>query len=176
MPNAPLILTLVLDPASQAWFDALRRSYFPADRLQVGAHVTLFHALPGEQEAAVARCLAELCAETAVFAVAVAGARSLGRGVAFRLRAPQAEQFRRALLHRVPCRLTPQDSAPWSPHVTVQNKVAPEQARSTLAELSGRSPPDPIKATGVAMWRYLGGPWEAVCDTPFRSEPVSAKA
>ena len=172
MSDAPLILTLVLDPASQAWFDQLRLSYFPAERLQVGAHVTLFHALPGELEATVAQSLAALCADTAVFPVAVAGVFGMGRGVAFRLRAPQAEQFRRALLRAVPSRLTPQDSAPWSPHVTVQNKVAPEQARATLAELSGRLPPDPVRATGVAMWRYLGGPWEAVCQHSFRSEPV----
>ena len=172
MPHASLILTLVLDPASQAWFDQLRSHYFPAERLQVGAHITLFHALPGEQEASVASGLATLCAETAAFPVAVAGVFSLGRGVAFRLRAPQAEQLRRGLLQRVSCRLTPQDSAPWFPHVTVQNKVALEQARATLAELSGRLPPDPVRATGVAMWRYLGGPWEAVCQHSFQRDPA----
>ena len=58
--QAPFILTLTLDPQAQARFDALRARHFPADRLFVGAHVTLFHALPRDvgleviQQAAVA--------------------------------------------------------------------------------------------------------------------------
>ncbi len=167
MLNPPLILTLTLDPASQAWFDALRSAYFPADRLVVGAHVTLFHALPGEQEGLIAQVLSASCAQAGAFAVEVTGLRLLGRGVAFTLRAPAADRLRRLLLTRVSLTLTAQDSAPWSPHVTVQNKVSPDEARRTFASLSGQRPPGPVQAVGVALWRYLGGPWEKIGVWPF---------
>ena len=49
----PLILTLVLDAASQAFFDRLRRQHFPPERNVLDAHLTLFHALDGEQEQAI---------------------------------------------------------------------------------------------------------------------------
>ena len=56
--------------------------------------------------------------------------------------------------------LTPQDRTAWRPHVTVQNKVAPEDARRTWRELEAVSYTAPIWAEGVALWRYRGGPWQ----------------
>jgi hypothetical protein len=50
----PLVLTLGLDAIATARFEALRRAHFPPDRLVVGAHLTLFHALPGQHEPDVA--------------------------------------------------------------------------------------------------------------------------
>jgi hypothetical protein len=44
----PLIVTLLLDDAAQARFDRLRAAHFPSARNHLAAHVTLFHALPGE--------------------------------------------------------------------------------------------------------------------------------
>ncbi len=51
--TAPLILTLQLDERSFAFFDEQRRRYFPKERNFIPAHLTLFHALPGEQLAAI---------------------------------------------------------------------------------------------------------------------------
>jgi hypothetical protein len=46
--SAPLLLILILDDAAQERFDALWRVHFPADRNFLSAHVTAFHALPGD--------------------------------------------------------------------------------------------------------------------------------
>ena len=154
-------MTLCLDACAQAWFDARRRAHFPADRLVVDAHLTLFHALPGEREAEVAACLARLCADRAAFPVRVAGLRSLGRGVAYRIEAPDASVLRACVARAFAGDLSAQDRAAWSAHVTVQNKVSPELARRTLAMLSAEPGPGPVTATGLALWRYRGGPWEA---------------
>ncbi len=163
----PLIVTLTLDPAAHAKLDALRCTYFPPERLHVGAHVTLFHALPGEREVEIARSLAAACADTARFAVTIAGVRFLGRGVAYSVRSAAASALRERLRGEFADHLTPQDRAPWQPHVTVQNKVAPAAARQTAAKLAGRAPPGPATATGLGLWRYLGGPWQAAASFDF---------
>ena len=159
-----LILTLALDEASQARFDALRRAHFPPDRLHVGAHVTLFHALP---DARAVRDDVRAAAQVPGFAVRVARLRSLGRGVAYVLESEQLTALRRDLAHGWDRLLTPQDRRPHAPHVTVQNKVPPARARGLLAELSAGFLPSEWAATALALWRYLGGPWEHVETAPF---------
>ncbi|KAK7972175.1 hypothetical protein PG988_006309 [Apiospora saccharicola] len=50
---------------------ALRRQWFPAQRLKVDAHMTLFHALPGRLLQTIKRDLAEAAASTQEFKVEV---------------------------------------------------------------------------------------------------------
>lgn len=165
----PLILTALLDRAAQAHFDRLRREHFPAERNHIGAHVTLFHALPGAQLAAVDRVLWE-CAPSAPLPVRVDEVRLLGRGVAYRLRSDRLTALRAELAHRFDPWLTPQDRAKRDLHVTVQNKVTPERARALHAELSAGFAPWPVIAVGLGLWRYLGGPWEELTRYGF-TEP-----
>ena len=164
----PLVVTLALHPADAARFDALRAAHFPPGRNHLAAHVTLFHALPGEQSDQVRRELDEVAQQEA-FQVQVTRVRSLGRGVAYDLAAPELHALHRALLARWDPWLTPQDRRPLSAHVTVQNKVPLGQARRLLEELSAGFAPYAVRATGLALWRYLGGPWEALTVSPFRS-------
>lgn len=154
----PYVVSLVLDERSQALFDDLRRVHFPADRLVVGAHVTVFHALP--EHLPVVDTVATLDAPQ--FPVVVTGVRHLGRGVAFDLSSPPAERLRSTLVDEWGPQLTAQDRQRWRPHVTIQNKVPAEAARRLHAELSARPLPAPATAQGLAVWRYVGGPWEHV--------------
>ncbi len=167
----PYVLTVRLDAATQAGFDALRRAHFPPGRTAVGAHVTVFHALPPGDATpdAVSRVLADLAPEPSV--VSVTGVRSLGRGVAYALDAPGVAVVRAALVREFAGRLTPQDAQPWRPHVTVQNKVTPDQARALLAQLAASFAPFPAVAEGLLLWRYRGGPWELAKDLPFGQRP-----
>jgi 2'-5' RNA ligase len=167
----PFVLTVRLDAAAQARFDALRRAHFPPGRTAVGAHVTVFHALPpGDLTPdAVSRVLADLAPEPSV--VTVTGVRSLGRGVAYVLEAPGVAVLRAALSREFAGRLTAQDSQPWRPHVTVQNKVTPADARALLARLSASFVPFDAVALGLVLWRYRGGPWELADEYTFRQRP-----
>lgn len=160
----------MLDPEAQSWFDTLRNRYFPAERLVVGAHVTLFHALPAEAAEAVRARADSLCAETERFGLIVTGLRFLGRGVAFGLSAAQVGIVRARLAEAVPEGvLTAQDRRPgWAPHVTIQNKVSPEEARRTESALASLVPP-PVEARGVALWWYRGGPWQSLAAFGFRT-------
>ena len=165
-PN-PLILSLALDAGSFSHFDALRREHFPPALNRIPAHVTLFHHLPGEEEQAVATTLSRACAERGSSEVRVTGLTPLGRGVAFRLQAPEVALLRAELARLWERWLTPQDRQGWRPHVTVQNKVAPDRARDTLARLSAGFAPWEARAEGLLLWRYKGGPWEALGEFPF---------
>ncbi|PPK97337.1 2'-5' RNA ligase [Kineococcus xinjiangensis] len=169
MTAAPLVVTLLLDEAAQARFDDLRRRHFPPERNHLAAHVTLFHALPSERSAEVLRDVSRATAR-APFPVAVTRVRFLGRGVAYDLAAPELDALRAELAAAWAPWLTPQDSRRFAAHVTVQNKVDPERARALHAELAAAPPLPDATATGVAVWRYLGGPWEAVAASPLRGD------
>ena len=169
--EAPLIVTLRLDADAQARFDALRRAHFPPERNHLQAHVTLFHALPGAERSQVHDDLAEV-AQRPAFPVAVSRVRSLGRGVAYDLRSLELDAARAELVRRWSPWLTPQDARPHAPHVTVQNKVEPAAARALLRELQAGFTPYEVTATGFALWRYLGGPWEPLGDYAFSPTPT----
>jgi uncharacterized membrane protein len=93
----PLIVTLLLEEAVQQRFDRLREQHFPPERNFLAAHVTLFHALPGEQLDAVRADLAE-SADRPAFDVAVTGVRFLGRGVAYSLASSELAALRAGLV------------------------------------------------------------------------------
>jgi hypothetical protein len=156
----PLIVTAVLADPAQARLDVLRTRHFPPERNHLAAHVTLFHALPGSARQAVAAALAEAVRRPAP-AATVGPVRSLGRGVAFRIGSPDVLALRGELARRWDPWLTPQDRGKRELHATVQNTVSVEAARALLAELAA-VPPEPTTVVALGLWRYLGGPWEAL--------------
>lgn len=87
---------------------------------------------------------------------------NLGRGVAIRIESPGLVAIRDALGEAFAPLLTPQDAAGWRPHVTIQNKVEPAEAKATLALLAQDFRPHPVRIAGLAAWYYRGGPWEAI--------------
>ena len=164
---APIIVSALLDPDSFAWLDGLRRAHFPAKRNLLEAHLTLFHALPPSLEPELRRRLSSLTRGRPLVAEA-SGFVSLGRGVAARIVSPQLGALREELAEAFHGMLTPQDAAGWRPHVTIQNKVSPAEARDLLALLSGAFRPRRIEVVGLAAWWYRGGPWEPLARYAFR--------
>ena len=162
----PLILTLDLG-CDQARYDALRAEHFPPRRYELPAHITLFHRLPGEEEEAVAAHLGAVARAAAPLPLAFAELVSLGRGVAVRVRSPAAMALRAALMAHWSDWLEPQDRG-FRPHVTIQNKVDPETARATLETLAEGFAPHEGASSGLRLWRYRGGPWEAAGRFAFR--------
>lgn len=166
MPH-PLILTLAFDPDTFARLDALRRRHFPPARNLVPAHVTLFHALPGGAEADIRDELRAVAAPHPPMPVRFPGVRSLGRGVAVTVEAPDLARLRGRLATAWVRWLTPQDRQPYRPHVTVQNKVTPAEARAVLDELAAGWEAFAGTGTGLLLWEYHGGPWELAEEVPF---------
>ena len=156
----PLVVTLGLDEATTERFAAERRTLFP--RTRVGAHVTLFHAVPGELLDRVCADLAEAAAAQPAFDAPVTEVMALGRGAAYRIEAPPLADLHRRLQRAWRDHLTEQDRQGLRAHVTVQNKVSPEVARTTLDRLRRAFAPFTARAESLLLWRYVGGPWEPV--------------
>jgi hypothetical protein len=145
----------------------LRWAHYPAERNRVPAHLTLFHHLPPSVEGEVGRRLADYSA-TAAPAAAIAGILDLGGGTALRVESEGLEDIRYDLALALRGLLTPQDMAPWRPHVTIQNKVEPKEAKALQARLRAGFERRPLAIRGLALWRYLDGPWEPVKRWTFR--------
>ena len=154
----PLILTAAFDAVSAHVFQDLRDRYFPPRLNIVPAHLSLFHHLPGEQQADI---LDVLRAEGGAALPYTAGSlRSLGRGVAVEILCPGLVAVRKVLATRWAAWLTPQDRQGFRAHVTVQNKVSPAEARATMERLSGNFVGLAGAVVGLDLWHYRGGPWE----------------
>jgi 2'-5' RNA ligase len=160
--EVPLILTLLLDEATAQLFNELRRRHFPPERNYLDAHLTLFHHLPGRERAAISEYLTAYCQQLAPMALAVTGLQFLGQGVAYRVESEAVEALHRDLQRHWRPWLTPQDQQKRRPHVTIQNKVRPEVARSLHEQLSSSFQPFAATGTGLQLWAYRNGPWEAV--------------
>lgn len=164
---APLIVTAELPEALQSRFDQLRTAHFPPERNYLKAHVTLFHALPPGVEAEVCDALAAE-ARARPLPARLEGVMNLGRGTAFRIVSPAMIDLRDRLAERFHGLLTPQDQHTPRLHVTVQNKVAPGEAKALQAHLAASFEPRDFAFAGLALHRYLGGPWERVKRWSFR--------
>jgi len=165
--TAPLILTLGFDAESFAFLDRMRRRHFPPERNFIPAHLTLFHHLPGEQENEIAATLTGLAARTAPFPLSVSGLCFLGRGMAYEIDASALVALRKELASLWREWLTPQDRQGFRPHVPIQNKVPADAAKAGFAALRADFRPFTATGTGLLLWRYRGGPWEAAGSFPF---------
>jgi hypothetical protein len=162
-----LIVTAELGRDDFAWLEGLRRAHYPPDRNQVPAHLTMFRALPPSAEREVRSSLSHLAVESAP-AARVDGLMDLGGGVAFRVVSDELDRIRDELARELHGLLSAQDAGGWRPHVTIQNKVPPRTARALIASLERNFAPRPLKISGLALHRYLGGPWEKLAGYSFR--------
>lgn len=165
---APLILTAELPPDLHRWATQLRRAHFPPERNHLEAHVTLFHALPPWVDEELRSLLARLAGEMAPIPARLEGVMSLGRGTALSLASHSMLELRAHIAEHFRGTLTAQDSHPPRLHVTVQNKVTPADAKALQAELASMVRPRDFAFPGLALFRYRGGPWEAVRRFAFR--------
>ena len=145
----------------------MRRTHFPPERNQVPAHLTLFHHLPPDVAPELGRRLAAFAAAPPPRAT-IASIIDLGAGTAYRVDSEALEDIRQDLAEALRGLLTPQDQARWRPHITIQNKVEPKEAKRLQAQLRATFEPRPLAIRGLASWRYLGGPWEPMKAYTFR--------
>lgn len=176
MAAAPIIISATLAPEDLAWADGLRAAHYPAERNRLPAHLTLFHHLPPSALDEIRRLLMAEARTTARPAARVARLLPLGRGVALGIDSPGLVAIRARIAEAMAGLLTPQDSAGWRPHITIQNKVSPTEARTLLQALEGDFAPRPIGIVGLAAWWYRGGPWEPIATWKFSRPGLSRRS
>lgn len=165
---APLLVTLRFDEDSAERLGELRTRYFPRQRNVVPAHLTLFHALPGEREELVRETLTNVCGGREALTLRFGELRFLGRGVAIDVECPELLRVRGELARVFRPFLTAQDGQNWKhPHVTIQNKVTSDVARRTFDELSEEWEGWEGESGGLLLWYYRGGPWEKAGEYDF---------
>jgi 2'-5' RNA ligase len=162
-----IIVTATFGDGDNGWLQELRRAHYPPERNRVPAHLTLFRQLPPSLESELATRLARFAASRPPFA-SVAGIMDLGQGTALRVESDDLVRIREELAETFHGLLTPQDFAPWRPHVTIQNKVDRREARALQRQLRLTLQPRPLAIRALAAWRYRDGPWEPIRTWPFR--------
>jgi hypothetical protein len=165
--SAPIVVTALFSPGDDGWLQELRRAYYPRERNRVPAHLTLFRQLPPSVDGEISRRLASHAASPPPRAT-IAGVLDLDEGTALRVESEALDDIRHDLAGALHGLLTPQDIAAWRPHITIQNKVEPREARALQERLRATFVPRPLAIRALATWRYLGGPWEKIRDYPFR--------
>ena len=166
-PTGPLIVTALFGPGDDGWLQQLRRTHYPADRNQVPAHLTLFRQLPPSLEGELSRRLAAAAAAPPPRAT-IAGVIDLGEGTALRVESAELEAIREELASAFHGLLMPQDQTALRPHITIQNKVVPKEARALQKQMRAGFEPRPLAIRALASWRYLGGPWQSLKTHSFR--------
>ena len=165
---APLIVTATFGPGDDGWLQQLRREHYPPGLNRVPAHLTLFRQLPPSLARELSQRLAEAAASPPPRA-AVAGILDLGEGTALRVDSSELEAIRAMMAEAFHGLMTPQDMARWRPHVTIQNKVEPKQAKALQRALRATFEPRPLAIRALAIWRYLpDGRWDPLKTHPFR--------
>jgi hypothetical protein len=169
MAEAPLILTLQLDESSFAFFDALRRQYFPRERNFLQAHLTLFHHLP-PHEPMIQGDLENWSSQHSPLNMNVTEVKSIGRGVAYKIDCPLLSDLHKQMQQKWQAWLEPQDKQKLWPHITVQNKVSPAEAQKTWAILQASFQPFGAIGEGLSLWSYEGGPWKFIRSYAFNKD------
>jgi 2'-5' RNA ligase len=92
----------------------------------------------------------------------------LDRGVALRVASEALEEIREVLADQFHGLLTAQDLGPWTPHVTIQNKVDPRTARKLLHAMRANFEPRTVEVAGLQLILYSEGKWGPLATWRFR--------
>ena len=131
--------------------------------------MTLFHHLPPSLGDELHQRLRREAVGVPAPGARIIGLLDLGGGVALRVQSDGLAAIRARLAETFTGLMTPQDSAGWRPHVTIQNKVDRAKAVALRVSLAATlHVPRPVTIVGLASWRYLGGPWERIGAYRFR--------
>ena len=166
----PFIVTAALPPDIHSWADGLRQAHFPPERNFLHAHVTLFHSLMPSLFEELQTVLPGFAAEYAPPGAKITGLMNMGRGTAIALESPQMLGIRGRIAERFHGLLTAQDQHKPRLHITVQNKVSPQEAKALQCALEPQVQQREFDFPALELHIYRGGPWKFVKRWPFRGK------
>lgn len=167
MQNAPLIVTAKMDAESFEFLNALRKQHFPVERNHLSAHITLFHHLPGEHLDDIETRLKITASRQYEFKLQFSDLGFIGKGTIIKVESSELISLRNKLANHWFDWLNAQDKQKFLPHVTVQNKTEPAEARRVYEKLNESWQPRIGTATALQLWHYRGGPWQLANEFDF---------
>ncbi|MGF6848209.1 2'-5' RNA ligase [Chitinophaga sp. W3I9] len=162
---ASYIVTLQLERNAAAFFNQMRRQYYPAHANEVHAHLTLFYRLPAD-EPQIITSLAAMVARPS-FLLQVSELKRYTNGIAYTLMSTELRALHEALQMQWEPWLIPRDRQPLRPHITIMNQVTAFKAQQAHEQLAASFRPFEVTATGIQVWQYLKGPWKLAGEYPF---------
>lgn len=158
------VLTLKLTDSLAKAVNSMREQYFPKKLNRIPAHLTLFHALPDSQFAAIESGLSQLSAKTKPFYVSTGRPfrMRLGVGINVGKGYNRMKQVHEDLRSQWMPHLSEQDQGGWKPHWTVMNKVNEEKKVDEAFQAVEREMLQNAQegqAIGLDLWRYEKGNW-----------------
>ena len=161
--KAVYVLALQTDRDFHQRINDLRKQYFPPRLNKVGAHITLFQALPGSQLDSIVSDLLEIAHPERRFQINTVRARLMPYGVALDAKINQARRLWKTLHQKWgPAGadfLSKQDQQ-FDAYYTIQNKVEKDVAIQTWEKVRQRFKCEKGWAIGLTLYKYTkGGQW-----------------
>lgn len=168
---SPLVITLKMDQISYQRLNSWRERYFPPIRNYLTAHLTLYHHLPSEHVNWIKSEIAALCSQRSPFPMNFKGLECSGSFVGILVDAPEILKIKEHLNQVFANFLKAQDRQKIRPHVTLVNKVSPEEARKSQEEIALEFSPWSGRAEGIEIHFYQHGPWSFHSEVLFCNYP-----
>jgi hypothetical protein len=172
-PAAPFIVTAELPVDIFSWANSLRVQHFPPERNKLKAHVTLFHSFAPSLREELRSVLSRLAGLYAPPEARCEGLMDLGKGTALAIQSPGMLEVRGAIAEHFHGAQTAQDKHEPRLHITVQNKVTPQEAKALQRALSQSLRPRPFRFTGLGLHLYRETHWEEMGIWKFRGKQHS---
>jgi hypothetical protein len=166
----PFIVTAELPCDLFAWADGLRRAHYPVERNKLEAHVTLFHSFAPSLREELKGYLPRIAGEHVPPPARMVGTMDLGSGTALEIRSEAMLAIREAIADHFHGALTAQDQHRPRLHITIQNKVAPAEAKALQRELGATLEERDFAFSGLGLHLYSDGMWEALGRWRFRGK------
>lgn len=109
-----------------------------------------------------------------VFSMKADSVVSIGQGTVIKIVASPLNLLHQQFQEKWYAFLTMQDKQKLWPHITIQNKVMPAEARKLQLTFRDMFEPFVFSASGLQLWKYLGGPWQAVGQFEFLKDDSKA--
>jgi mannose-1-phosphate guanylyltransferase len=176
MEEPVYVLTLSTSPELHDAMDRLRNKYYPAELNKVGAHLTLFHALPESKMDDIISGIRSVTQATSAYEVEASHVWSTNSIVAIKVHHHTAtndtERIHATLRSRWANFLSKQDSGKVKLHYTLMGKVRDKEMieaafKEIRDQVEGREIETRGMATGLTLWKYRRGYWESPNVFPF---------
>lgn len=164
----PIVMTATMGAKDFAWANELRQRHYPVEKNQLPAHITLFHHLPPQAIDEIAELVRKIAADHACPPCTLMDVIRFDDGVAYKLHSPQLLKIRSFFAESLHGLLVQQDQQLPRLHITIQNKVVPNESAKLFRELSNAFEQRPFEITGLSLSYYMDGPWEKIGTWRFR--------